>query len=258
MKLWLGVLLSLGMATAHADEIVVIKRETNQLVVEYRNRGVLWNLGAGVCLYINQNKATCGRIAKIADNRMLLNLTDDGARRLRNGDYVVLNANNRVPAAIEAKVGLPRHDTVDIGLGVAGGFNYFYPTLKLGFALSRDISLGIEPLYVTFSQATTSVKLYGGFITVNYFFTPPVFRGFYLTGGAGVYSLSLADAGLTENVSPFAFEALLQWRGGGHWSLGLDISLGAGVQYVPTTTVFLTTNFQGVLPLFTLTLGTTF
>lgn len=243
---------------AHADEISAIKRETNQLVVKYRNRGVLWNLGAGVCLYYNRNRATCGRIEKITDTRMLLRLTDDGAKRLKSGDYIELYANNRVPAALHATAGIPRHDEIDLGIGFTGGFNYFYPNLKFGVALSRQVGLGIEPLYVSFSSGTSSVKAYGGFLTLNYFITQQTFRGLHTTLGVGLYSIALAQNTLTDSASPLAFEGLLQWRGGGHWSLGLDVTFGAGLQYVSTDTTVISTTFKGLLPLFAITVGTTF
>jgi len=249
----------LSVTGARADEITGFDRNRNLVVIGYRNRGVLWNVGAGLCLYIDEKNAGCGRILKISDKKMVVRLTGTSIRRLAPGDWVELSATNRLPAAIEAKIPQTGHGIVDLGVGFSAGFDYFFPNFKVAVALGRKISLGLEPLYLSFSQsATSSLTAYGGFLTFNYFLTRQTFSGFYATGGLGYYSIKLVQGATSLTPSATAFEGLIQWRGRGEWSLGLDVTLGAGAQYISLSDTSVQTSFQGLLPLFALTLGTSF
>ena len=241
-----------------ADEIRSVRRDWDQVLIRYRHRGALYTMGSGVCIYGNNRRLGCGRIIRLTTKDLIVKLNDGGAKYVNVGEWVELYPTTRLPASVYTTVQRPYYDHFELGIGVAAGFNYFYPNLKLGFAVGRRFSLALEPLYIGFNSPAASVTAYGGFLTGNYFLTGSAFQGLYATLGIGYFSMELKQDTIVESISPMALNALLQWKGRGTWSLGMDLGAGLGLQYVGTKTAVLSTSFQGVLPLFTLTLGTSF
>lgn len=250
--------------TALPTEVRKVNWKANEVTLHRLNKRIAWPMHTGICLYgedqsiYGPRRLTCGRIVRMTSETIVLQLSDPGIKHLRPGMWVDTYQTSRLPASTFARVERPALPRFDLGIGLGAGFNYFFPNLKLGMGLSRRLTLGIEPLYIGYSDATSSVTAIGGFLTFNYYLGEARYQGFHFTGGVGLYSMSLRQNAVAEDISPLAFCGLLQWRGGGSWSLGLDVSVGAGVQYVTPKAVAINTSFQSALPLFTLALSKTF
>jgi hypothetical protein len=147
----------------------------------------------------------------------------------------VRSSNGRRPTALlsvtektdEAKV-----FDFDVTAGVSFSYSFFYPMIHFQFALSPTITIGLEPLYFRASASSASLSAFGGLATVNYYGNE-YFRGLWISGGAGIFLFSANDG---VDPSQSATSPVVMVTGGwrGYWDLGLNIGVGAGVQYVST------------------------
>jgi hypothetical protein len=144
----------------------------------------------------------------------------------------------------------------NFSFGISAGFTFFFPMVHFQRRLSTYVALGIMPVYFRSSASTTSVGAYGGVLTFNYYGNE-YFRGFWGQFGAGMYQFSAANATTTESATSLSLMGTVGWRG--YWDLGLNVGVGAGLQYV-TDPQFTTTDIRAVnvQPLIVLDVGISF
>lgn len=140
--------------------------------------------------------------------------------------------------------------------GVSAGFTFFFPMIHFQRLLSPYVALGIMPVYFKSSASAASVGAYGGVLTINYYGNE-YFRGFWLQVGGGLYQFSATDGTAEESSASAAFLTTVGWRG--YWDLGLNVGVGAGLQYV-TDPKFALTEVKAVniQPLIVLDVGISF
>ncbi len=134
--------------------------------------------------------------------------------------------------------------------GISAGFTFFYPMVHLQKTIGSYVSLGLMPIYFKASGSTTSVGAFGGYLTFNYYGNE-YFRGFWTQVGIGAYKFSASNSTLEEKATSIAVFSTVGWRG--YWDLGLNVGVGAGLQYVQdpkfTVTTVNAVNFQPVIVL---------
>jgi hypothetical protein len=257
--LLLLVLLSCGpLLGAGSQRTMVLNSSGDDVSLSY-DPHTRWAPNDTVCGFEENRKVFCGMITQISSQKLDVHM-DQKEGSLSRGMWLTLRPLSRAVAAqtTEELVEQTNSETKthDIALGMSAGINYFFPEAHLQLALGRAFSIGIEPVYVSYSDTQTNVSAYGGFLTAAYYITHFPFRGFYAEGGVGLYSITASQVGQvsTKTTQPAA-SLTLNWRGRASWELGLDIGVGVGIQYVVPAPGALTQAFSGVLPLFQVCLG---
>jgi hypothetical protein len=219
----------------------------------------IWHVNDTVCAFDASKEVACGIIAQKTSDKLGIKLTSVQGS-LRQGQWLTLRKDSRMPASVSGNTSeavLPTNpkNVLDISLGLQAGFNYYYPALHVQWALNDALSIGLMPIYFSSNDTDSKVSGFGTFLTVNYYYTHFPFRGFFVQGGVGFYSLSVDYVGGSEQMSPLATMLSLQWRGKAYWGMPLDIGVGVGGQYLFSTNAPVTIGFSGILPLFTAYLG---
>lgn len=247
----------LSQGASAADKVLYVGGES---VTVTNNTGENFSTNDSVCLYQARHIVACGDIDRIDRKEMSIH-TETTPSKVAIGERVYVRPNIRRPSSDsvnEVYEGVEPRKNFDISAGVDVGPSYFFPTAHIQVALGNDVSLGIEPLLVDYYHDNTTVKAYGGFGTINYYYTHSAFRGLFFQAGGGFYSIQNEYASTTENLTTPAVKGTVQWRGRALWGLGLDIGVGAGAQYVFQGGQIVTNKFQGFLPLLTAFLGYSF
>lgn len=134
--------------------------------------------------------------------------------------------------------------------GISAGFAFFYPMVHLQKSIGSYVALGLMPVYFKSSGSNLSVGAIGGILTFNYYGNE-YFRGFWTQVGVGAYKFSASNSTLEERNTSIAVFSTVGWRG--YWDLGLNVGVGAGLQYVQDPKFTITTvnaiNFQPVVVL---------
>jgi hypothetical protein len=253
---WLVLALLAGVQSAQAARILKVGNAQEYLITS--NEGT-WRVNDMVCAFDTSKEVACGIVAQKTSDKLGIKLTSVQGN-LRAGQWVTLRKDSRTPASVEggtSEAVLPKNPNnfFDVSLGLQAGFNYFYPVLHVQWALNDALSLGLMPVYFNCNLTDSSVSGFGGFVTLNYYYTHFPFRGFFVQGGVGFYSLSVNYVGGSEQMSPLATELSLQWRGKAYWGMPLDIGVGVGGQYLFPTNAPVSIGFSGILPMFTAYLG---
>lgn len=213
-----------------------------------------FRLNETLCLFRNREELACGFVGRLADGEITVKITTR-ARRVSPGDQVVLRRETRYPSSVESTeaVTVKKRPVLDASLGMDIGFDYFFPKLQLQLAVGKRWSLGVTGNYMKFTQAGFDVKGLGVFGTIAYYYTHFPFRGFFVQAAGGFYKFELTNTVGTTEISPFAGQLTLEWRGKAHWALGVDLGIGLGVQYVQDlvsqTAATSKSDFRGILPL---------
>jgi hypothetical protein len=259
---WL-LALTLICGAVYADnnrvQVLSVDEHHKQVDVSYDPK-MRWAPNDGLCIFDSNRSSICGTVTVATKDTLKIEI-NDGEVRFQRGAWVVLRKLSRPLASLNSSELLEQSEerkTHDVALGVATGFNYFFPTLQLQQALNKDFSIGIMPLYVNYSTDGSSVTAFGGFATASYYYTHFPFRGFYGQIGAGFYSINATVGSSSESHGQPAFLGTLNWRGRASWELGLDIGVSLGLQYVVPVARTLTNDFSGVLPLLMVSLGLPF
>jgi len=213
-----------------------------------------------VCIYEADQLVGCGTVAGLTAHAASVQMASINRLPVEEA-LVTVTKQSRTPTSTgqvaDTYNSLPKQ-TLSIGLGITTGFNYYYPDLTVQLALGRDISIGIEPMYASYSHADSSVSAYGGYLTGTYYYTHAAFRGFMFEGGVGLFHINAAATGVASSQTSFGGKLTAGWRGRALWDLGLDIGVEAGLQYVSTNTTNLDISFSGVMPLISAYVGYSF
>ena len=248
--------------SAHGARILAVTANQELVTVSNEELGRRWQLNDTLCLFQQKREIACGFVGRLTTSEVVVKL-ETRQVRVVPGHEVELRRNVRHPSSttVETVAKTKESANFDITLGVVAGLNYlFVPVPQFQVALGRSFSLGIEPLYASFDLNNAAIRAYGGFINLSYYYTHFAFRGLLFNVGGGMYNIEVTRTTGTQKQSPIAMNATVQWRGKAHWGLGVDIGVGAGLQAVFADDVLngVATEFNGVLPLFTLYLGYSF
>lgn len=140
--------------------------------------------------------------------------------------------------------------------GVNVGTSFFYPVVSFALAVAPNWSLGISGMFLTASSDPVYLTAFGGYATVNYY-SQEYFRGLWIQAGAGMTFFSVTDGVQDESTASFTGIITGGWRG--YWDLGLNIGVGAGLQYISTPDLLLISpNASGIRPMIVVDVGFNF
>src|SRR5262249_45179098 len=142
------------------------------------------------------------------------------------------------------------------------GFSYYYPVINAQYALTKDISIGIEPMFASYGHndglTSSSISAVGAYVTGSYYYTHSCFRGLIFSGGLGLINISGSAGPVTDKSTAIAMRGTVGWRGKALWDLGLDIGVEGGLQYIGYSSSTLNITFSGILPMVTAFVGYSF
>ena len=263
-KLTMAIMaLALGLSSAvfaNPVKVLSVDARTRQITIAYDSVS-RWSPSDELCVFRGRAKVTCGTVTEASLSRVWIRVASRD--QVHVGDWVTLRPSSRAPAAESSEDMIEKYNespSNDISAGLTAGFNYFFPMVAYQRKIGDNFALGLMPMYVNFDTSGSTVKAWGGFLTASYYYTHFPFRGLSFEAGGGFYSIqSQVGNNLGSNYTQPAGMAQVQWRGRASWELGLDIGVGAGVQYLfqPSTPIA-QNNFSGLLPMFTLSLGYSF
>jgi hypothetical protein len=237
--------------------VVDVNPKTEEVSLTY-DRNTRWAPNDSLCAFVQTRKLFCGLVIRATPAKIDVRI-DQKETVVAKGTWVTLRLVARKVASetTTSVVDESNRDNkpFDVSLGLSAGFNYYFPMAQLQVALDREFSLGIEPLYVNYSEGSANVVAFGGFLTAAYYITHFPFRGFFLEGGLGLYDINASVSGNSDVHVQGAFKATMNWRGRAAWELGLDIGVGVGFQYIIPVDRSFTSAFSGVLPLFQVVIG---
>lgn len=152
----------------------------------------------------------------------------------------------------------PQSDDFNFNLsaGTSISFSFFYPTVNFQYAFAPEWAIGLMPMGLFAGATGASLTGFGGYATLNYY-SQKYFRGLWVQGGLGSLYFTVTGPTVSESANALAAIGTVGWRG--YWDLGLNIGVGAGVQYIqnPAFTT-ITVESAGVLPLVILDVGINF
>lgn len=251
---------------SYASKIVKVGPQTRYVITT--DEFPPWALHENICLTNSNIILVCGIIQQKTSSHIGIKVTQK-MHPLKEGDYVLIRKNSRRVASVvgNEKVASSEEikkinssnsdDMFDGTVGLVAGFNYFFPSLHLQMALSKEFSIGLLGAFVT-GGGSNSVTGAGGFLTFDYFITHYAFRGLYLQGGIGLYNLTAQNLTASQTTTPPSIEVSIEWRGKAYWGLPFDIGVGIGGQYLIPGTRTIAYSFQYLMPWFTAFLGYSF
>lgn len=184
--------------------------------------------------------------------------SEDGTRsyNVKPGQKILLK-NGRQPSNVpqsQATVSRQKPTLWNAGVGVGGGFNYFFPTIHFQRRVGKRFAMGVMPFFSFGSTSTTKVTALGAFLTATYFLKQEPFLGFNLSTGVGYTSITAKSGADSFTGGSVAVPFQLGWRA--VTSYRINFALGAGLQYVARVTGDASRiNFAGVYPLFSVEVG---
>jgi len=142
-------------------------------------------------------------------------------------------------------------------IGGHGFSNYLYPTVHFERALASWVSFGITGLYSKSKEGSTDALLYGGYASLNIYTGGGNFRGIWLQGAYGAWTLEAKAAGETERT--FRKVALVTVGFRGQVESFLRVGIAGGILNLdPINSRLLDITVQGTVPVITFDLGFSF
>jgi len=259
----LGVVFCLGAGVfateARAAAVLAIGKSGKSVAVSH-DVPRKFQMNDRVCVVQASVDVVCGVVVRVTPKGAIVSL-DTAYPNLSVGDPVRPVERPRAPAAEilnsvdPGPAGTPK--TFNVSGGVAAGLNYFFPLLHLQLLVFDKLALGLEPLYMRASSDGAKLSAYGGYGTFNYYGAGH-FQGLWIQAGVGMVAYSTVSVlGTKGEAKSLAFLGTVGWRG--YWEGGLNIGLGAGLQYIsdPKFTE-VKINSVGALPLVMLDVGVSF
>ncbi len=214
-----------------------------------------------VCLFEKQELVGCGTVMSLTPATADL-LMDKVKKTPVPEMVVILRGGTRSLASTNETTenfGQTPSKNLSISAGMTAGLNYFYPDAHIQLALSRNFSVGVMPMFSSYTGNGNAIQGYGGYLTMSYYHTHSVFRGLAFEGGVGAYNVKASSGSISESNNALAGKFTVGWRGKALWDLGLDIGVAGGVQYIGlTNNTQLDVSFRGFLPLLTAYVGYAF
>lgn len=251
LALWLS-------GSAVGAEVLRVGRDRQNIAITHSDAR-RWVLDDRVCVYHGTSRVICGVVLKVTPKGAIAKL-EQPSNDVLAGDEIRAGSTRRPTALLQtAEVGgsegRPSH--FDLTGGLSFSYSFFFPMLNFQIAMGPNFAIGLSPLYFKSTDNTGSLGAFGGYLNLNYY-NSEYFRGLWVSLGGGLLMFS-ADDGIdpTQSASAPAFMATVGWRG--YWDLGLNIGVGAGVQYIskPDFTN-ITVNSAGIQPLLVVDVGFNF
>ncbi len=226
--------------------------ETNsRLLYLKKTDGKVLGIQQSVCIYEAEDLVGCGVVAGLTAHAASIRMASVNRLPVENA-LVTVTKQSRQPTSTEQLAdtynNLPKQ-TLSLALGITAGFNYYYPDLHVQLALGRDVSIGLQPMFASYSNSSSGVTAFGSYLTATYYYTHAAFRGFMFEGGAGLFHINANTSTASSSQTAFGGKLTTGWRGHALWDLGLDIGVEAGFQYVSSSTNVVNLSFSGFLPL---------
>jgi len=237
-------------------EIIGINKRAKQVSFSM-DGSMTWTAKDWLCAFYQKKAVLCGEVVDVSSEKINIRVREVRGKVSR-GMIVQLSRVSRQTASHSTSESVSRPSgapTWDVGAGVVSGLNYFFPIVHFQRVITNKIALGVMPLYVNYSGEDSSVKALGGFVTASYYLTQSPFKDFFVTAGAGMYSISATVGTDEESHSNPAVLLTGNWRGQPFSSIPIDVSAGVGFQYIVPAERTLTESFSSILPVFTLTLA---
>lgn len=189
-----------------------------------------------LCVVDDDEEIACGVVIRALPKGAILRV-DYVKGSISRGDRVQF-AGGRYPAAVayspnsslEVPAQRRRKYPFDISGGVLGGANYLIPMVHFQGMVTHKTALGVQPVYFRQTVSSTDLFAYGAFFTWNYY-TSGYFRGFWFSGGAGLYSFNATPTDLpTERTVVPAVLTSIGYRFG--LGRGVNIGIALAAQYL--------------------------
>jgi len=185
-----------------------------------------------VCVFQGGKEVACGTVMKSSPKGAIVKLEAKSGDVVR-GDIVRVAPVGRQPAMTLLDSVNSDVNTIDysfnLAAGLGAGTSFFYPVVDFQWSLSLEFAMGIKPMFLSASGETTSVSAFGGFLTANYYGSD-LFRGMWIQAGVGYLHFATKSVEIEESAGSLAFLTTFGWRG--YWDLGLNVGIGAGLQYL--------------------------
>jgi hypothetical protein len=142
----------------------------------------------------------------------------------------------------------------NLSAGTSISFSFFYPILNFQYSFSPQFAVGVVPMALFAGTSSASLTGLGGYVTLNYY-GQGNFRGLWIQGGAGMVMFNVSGGlSTSESANTLAAIGTVGWRG--YWDLGLNIGVGAGLQYIQNPSfTSITVESAGFLPMVILDVG---
>jgi hypothetical protein len=244
-------------ASAFGAEVLRVGRDHQNIAISHGDSRH-WQVDDRVCVFHGSTKIVCGTVLKTTPKGAIAKLESSNSDILA-GDEIRAGGTRR-PTALLATTETGsegRPSNFDITGGLSFSYSFFFPMINFQVALAPNFAIGLTPLYLKTTGDLGSLGAFGGYLTLNYYGSE-YFRGMWIAAGAGALMFS-GDDGFTptQSATSPAFTLTLGWRG--YWDLGLNIGVGAGVQYISKPNfVNLDVSAAGVQPLLIVDVGFNF
>lgn len=272
MRFLIVALVATASSLAFASSKILTADPRGEFVIVTRDGATSWNLNDRSCVYRKSRLVGCGTVVGFDATRVKIRF-DKPARKIAANQKVDVQRDARQPASVDSAststgFTLKRKPMkYDASMGIFAGLNYYYPVVHVQMAVNEKFSLGVMPLYASFSQDTAAtattlatrheLSAFGAYVTANYYFSRFTYHGFYAQGAFGVIftsvnrTTSVGAVATNTSYTPLAFEASLNYRGSLFHAKYIDAGVGLGFQYITNSApVGFENDFNGVLPLF--------
>lgn len=249
LLLFLGLVMSSPMFGAQ-----VLRVGSSQKVIAVsHDEGHEFKVKDHVCVLQEGKEIACGVVMKSSSKGSIVKLEAKSGDVAR-GDIVKVSSTGRQPAmtlldSVGADSSMVDY-TCNFAAGLSAGTSFFYPIIDFQFSLTPQFAMGLKPFFLSSSGETSSVTALGGFVTGNYYGTD-LYRGMWIQGGVGYVQFLTRSIEIEENAGSIGLLTTFGWRG--YWDLGLNIGVGAGVQFIQSpniaTVEVRSANFQPIVVL---------
>lgn len=256
---------------AFGAQVLKIAASRKMMAITGVNPGA-WAVNDSACIERDVANRVCGQVVKVLPRGVIMAVSTAN-HDLRTGDNVALRKSGGSTGVTTRSVASPSYEptnTTSYGArrgntgrrnDVTLGVELIQPTVHYQRALGEHFSIGLMPIYMSFSSVDGTLKGFGGILTFNYYSKQP-FKGWWFLLGAGYYSFSATlngtslTAATSESGSTISVLGHFGYRflfGNSGWNLGL----GGGVQYLanPQTASL---QFSSILPAAALDIGYAF
>jgi len=199
----------------------------------------------------------CGKILSVADRTVLVEITKGGLT-FQLGEVVNVITENKAP--VEQRMIASYYDNLTgqaparsgVAAGMSFGFNYFFPSVHLEYAVSHQVTLGVLGLLGDSQSNNRRSKTYGGLLGLTVY-TPQPTLGLHFEFLVGAYNSTVTIATIEESTSSIVGAGLVGWKG--FLSDQIHYRVSGGAQYVANQKRTQLLDFSSVLPFFRAEVG---
>jgi len=191
-----------------------------------------------LCLFRKNELGACGEFLSYGPPGQMKMRSSLSGQRLYVGDIVTLRKPELPMGATNATLGI----------------NYLFPFVHVQQLISRNVSYGLMPMVIWFSQNGADLRAVAILATLNYH--TRTYRGLWLRGGIGLHIAKIRLTNSTDGTTSLMILGTAGWRW--MWPSGFNIAASAGAQYFFDSKIKADLKFSGLLPALVLEVGFTF